>query len=165
MLLLASAYFFWTNGWQTYQSPRGYKLQFPRGWRVDSRSAQKPYERIVSPDEAVVLAVSVYEDKNASTEKGFTALVEEIRQSYQQNSGFTLISFDPKYHPDEYIVGDYVAAAIRSDSGQTFEQTEMGLVTRGGYIYIVTANVEIQLGQKYEKVIEKIFLNFEPILK
>ena len=94
-------------------------------------------------------AISVYENKSAPTKEGFDKFLDEIRQSYLNNPDVSLLSFDPGFHPGEYLTGEYVAASLWKKSAVTYEQTELGLVTQGGHIYILTANVDQQKSKKY----------------
>ena len=151
--------------WQTYNSPRGYTLQYPKGWQIDLTRGNEPYERITAKNDEVILAISVYEDKSAPTKEGFDKFLDEIRQSYLNNPDVSLLSFDPGFHPGEYITGEYVAASLWKKATVTYEQTELGIVTQGGHIYILTANVDRQKSKKYTKIVNEVFLRFKPILK
>jgi len=167
-LLLAAIvtkFVFFNVVWQTYDSPRGYQLQYPRGWKVDPTRGGEPYERITAKNDEVILAISVYEDKGAPTKEGFDKFLDEIRQSYLNNPDASLLSFDPGFHPGKYLTGEYVAASLWKKSAVTYEQTELGLVTQGGHIYILTANIDRQKSKKYTKIINEVFLRFKPILK
>lgn len=164
-IVMITKFVFSNIGWQTYNSPRGYILQFPKGWQVDQSREGEAYERIVAPKEEVMVAISVYKDDNPPSEKSFNDFIDEIRLSYRQNKAISLLSLDPKFHSGEYIIGEYVATSRWSKPTVVYEQTEVGMVTQGGHTYIVTVNVDSRSGKKYDGIVKEIFLRFKPILK
>lgn len=153
--------------WQTYQSVKyGYKIRFPKDWKLDNSQKNEPADMVISPNGKALIIIQFLTDQRLLEKDGEKKVVADIKKSFESDPNYVISSFESRFETDGLTpatVSGYFVSGAQKYKNNVYRSIEYGIPLGDETYATIKALAREDIDEKLFRTTKDVATSFDPV--